>query len=244
MANIVGIDPPQNGDGIDGSYVTKISDSLNAIKNHSHDNSSTGLPVKRLSASVGDNVTIEVVSGAAQVKDASIDNTHTTFGQGLPVGAMVEYVGTSAPTGWLMCDGTAVDRTTYSALFAVMGSAFGPGDGSSTFNLPEMRGLFARGRDAGKGLDPDSASRTNRGVSGANTGDAVGSYQVNAMATHNHGMSGYSNKYCAGPGAPATDVEGGSDYSTSSSKNQLFNYSGSNTQTNPKNVYFNYIVKY
>lgn len=57
----------------------------------------------------------------------------------MPTGAILPFAGTSAPTGFLMCDGTAVSRSTYSALFSVIGTAFGSGDGSTTFNLPDYR---------------------------------------------------------------------------------------------------------
>lgn len=53
-----------------------------------------------------------------------------------PLGAIIPYGGTTIPEGWLECDGSAVSRTTYSDLFAVIGTKFGPGDGSTTFNLP------------------------------------------------------------------------------------------------------------
>jgi len=56
-----------------------------------------------------------------------------------PIGTILPYGGASAPSGWFLCDGTAVSRTTYSELFAVIGTAFGSGDGSTTFNLPDMR---------------------------------------------------------------------------------------------------------
>lgn len=54
----------------------------------------------------------------------------------MPVGAITAYAAATAPAGWLLCDGSAVSRTTYAALFAVIGTAYGPGDGSTTFNLP------------------------------------------------------------------------------------------------------------
>jgi microcystin-dependent protein len=56
-----------------------------------------------------------------------------------PVGMLSPYGGTSAPSGWLLCDGSAVSRTTYSDLFGVIGTTYGVGDGSTTFNLPDMR---------------------------------------------------------------------------------------------------------
>ena len=64
-----------------------------------------------------------------------------------PTGTICMWGGDSAapPSGWLLCDGAAVSRTTYSALFSVVGTAFGPGDGSTTFNLPDFREQFPQG---------------------------------------------------------------------------------------------------
>jgi microcystin-dependent protein len=58
----------------------------------------------------------------------------------IPAGAIMPYGGSSAPGGWLLCDGSAVSRTTYATLFAAIGTAYGAGDGSTTFNLPDMQG--------------------------------------------------------------------------------------------------------
>lgn len=59
-----------------------------------------------------------------------------------PAGTLVPYAGASTivPTGWLLCDGTAVSRTTYATLYAIIGTTYGVGDGSTTFNLPDVRG--------------------------------------------------------------------------------------------------------
>ncbi len=66
----------------------------------------------------------------------------------LPVGAQVPYVGTTAPNGWLLCDGSAVSRTQYAELFAVIGTTYGAGDGKTTFNLPDKRGKVSVGRNS------------------------------------------------------------------------------------------------
>jgi microcystin-dependent protein len=66
-----------------------------------------------------------------------------------PVGTIVMYGGTTSPTGWLLCDGAAISRSTYSDLFAVVGELFGSGDGSTTFNLPDLRGRFPIGAESG-----------------------------------------------------------------------------------------------
>src|SRR5262245_48375284 len=64
------------------------------------------------------------------------------------VGAIVAYGGSAAPSGWLLCDGAAVSRTTFSALFAVCGTQFGAGDGTTTFNVPNLKGRVPVGIDA------------------------------------------------------------------------------------------------
>jgi hypothetical protein len=69
-------------------------------------------------------------------------------GGGIPVGAMMPYGGASAPIGWLLCQGQAVSRTTYASLFAVLGTAYGAGDGSTTFNLPNLQQRFPLGKGA------------------------------------------------------------------------------------------------
>ncbi len=77
----------------------------------------------------------------------------------------------SAPAGWLKANGAAVSRSTYSALFARLGTRYGSGNGSTTFNLPDARANFLRGVDDGRGIDP---------------GRTVGSEQLSMLASHGH----------------------------------------------------------
>lgn len=63
-----------------------------------------------------------------------------------PPGVIAPYIAETAPSGWLLCDGAAVSRTTYATLFALISTNFGNGDGTTTFNLPDMRGRFLRGK--------------------------------------------------------------------------------------------------
>ena len=74
-------------------------------------------------------------------------------GTGLaPTGAMMLFGGAAAPDGWLLCNGAAVSRTTYAALFAAIGTAYGAGDGSTTFNVPDYQNRVAVGVGGGKAL--------------------------------------------------------------------------------------------
>lgn len=95
-----------------------------------------------------------------------------------PPGTVTTFAMNTAPTGWLKCNGAAVSRTTYAALFAAIGTTFGVGDGSTTFNLPEIRGEFVRGWDDGRGVD---------------TGRVFGSAQTDLTETHTHTASSGNN---------------------------------------------------
>lgn len=86
------------------------------------------------------------------------------------LGFIQPYAGASAPTGWLLCDGSAVSRTTYSALFGLIGTNYGAGDGSTTFNVPNLKGRFPLGYASGaatKVLTFSSRSGNNITITGA-----------------------------------------------------------------------------
>lgn len=91
------------------------------------------------------NVTGNVTGAATSAtNDGNGNNIASTY---LPavVGAVVAFAGSTSPTGWLLCDGSAVSRTTYAALYAVIGDTYGNGDGSTTFNLPNLVDKFIQG---------------------------------------------------------------------------------------------------
>lgn len=112
-----------------------------------------------------------------------------------PVGSVVMYGGGSAPTGWLLCDGSAVSRTTYSDLFAVVGTTYGVGDGSTTFNLPDARGVFVRGA----GTQTISAINYT-GTRGTTQGDAMQGHKHSVTDSgHTHGFTGQAIMYNAIP---------------------------------------------
>jgi|GEM_PF-5712055 len=106
---------------------------------------------------------------------------------GEPAGRMSEWMTDTVPPGYLAADGSNVSRTQYSRLFAVYGTLYGAGNGSTTFGLPDMRGVFPRGWNHGSGVDPDAVSRTDRGD--GTTGDNVGTRQTDEIEAHNHSAS-------------------------------------------------------
>jgi microcystin-dependent protein len=82
----------------------------------------------------------------------------------LPPGLVMPYGGVAAPTGWLVCDGSAISRTTYGLLFAAIGTTYGPGDGSTTFNVPDLRGRVPAGYAASGGHPDVSTLGNNDGI--------------------------------------------------------------------------------
>ena len=77
---------------------------------------------------------------------SEIDDLGYITGAGLlPIGSYIQFAGSQAPAGFLVCNGGAISRTTYSALFAVIGTTYGGGDGSTTFNLPNLTDRFLQG---------------------------------------------------------------------------------------------------
>src|SRR5262245_46614907 len=103
----------------------------------------------------------------------------------LPVGTIITYTSETPPPGFLECDGSQRSRADYATLFAVVGTAFGAGDGALTFNLPDLRGRFLRGWAHGTGWDPDRNIRFQI-YSGGISGDHVGSYQYHEVGQHFH----------------------------------------------------------
>mgnify|MGYP000014694112 CR=1 FL=1 len=95
---------------------------------------------------------------SSQVNE-NFDAAFEAVAKAVPPGTVMAYAGTTVPEGYLLCDGSSVSRTTYANLFAAIGTIYGTGDGSTTFNLPDYRGLFLRGHHYGATIDPDYSSR-------------------------------------------------------------------------------------
>lgn len=92
----------------------------------------------------------------------------------VPSGVVMDYAGSVAPPGYLMCNGQAISRTTYAALFAVIDSTYGPGNGSTTFNLPDLLGRVSAGKDDMGGTAANRLTGQNGGVNGSELGNTGG----------------------------------------------------------------------
>ncbi len=127
-------------------------------------------------------------------------------------GMLLPFAGTSAPTGWLFAYGQAVSRTTYADLFTAVGTTYGSGDGSTTFNLPDLRGRVIAGQDDMGGASANRLTDQSGGLDGDVLGDTGGSethtLTVAEMPSHSHatirrvsGSLSYVND--AGTGSPS-----------------------------------------
>lgn len=94
-------------------------------------------------------------------------------GAGTPVGTYIQHAGATAPTGFLACDASAVSRATYADLFAVIGTTYGAGNGSTTFNLPDARGLVMVGAGAHGSMTRANGSAYDGGSVGASRNDQL-----------------------------------------------------------------------
>ncbi len=147
---------------------------------------------------------------------AKVDQTFVNISA--PSGTVVALAGETVPYGWLECHGAAVSRQTYATLFAVIGTRYGEGDGSTTFNLPDLRGEFIRGWDAGRGRD---------------LGRVLGSWQADEFRSHSHGIGILK----------ITNNDRGSYSSTVSVDDDGQTDPAGGVETRPMNVAMKYIIK-
>ena len=145
---------------------------------------------------------------------------------GIPIGTVVAYFGNTAPDGWLLCDGNAFAAGTYPDLATLLGSV----------NTPDLRGVFLRGIDNGRGFDPDSRT--------------LGSYQEDAFQGHSHHLPGWVNSGSDEWTHSGAFTFGGTN-DRSKQVTQEYNDDNINgygaprhaSETRPKNVAVNYIIK-
>jgi microcystin-dependent protein len=168
----------------DGTNVKLVCPEFNTVTG---DSAVPGSIVVGVNSTIGGN---ETVSGNLSVTGTMTNNGYA--GGLVPPGFIGPYAGTTAPTGWLLTYGQAVSRTTYAGLYTAIGTAYGAGDGSTTFNLPDLRGRAPFGKDDMGGT---AASRITNAVSGfvATTLGAVGGDQN--IGAHGHGVTDPSHTH-------------------------------------------------
>lgn len=158
---------------------------------------------------------------------ATLNSLITNQGTIVPAGTVIPFGSSSAPFGYVKCNGAAISRTAYSDLFFAIGTSFGAGDGSTTFNVPDLRGEFIRGWDDGRGVD------SGRGFASAQ-GHMFQDHTHNAY-DHTAGF-GYQTHY-SGPHGPTHQYD-----STRATSGAVSGTYGS--ETRPRNVAMLYCIKY
>jgi len=214
---------------------------------------------------------LQVLSGSIQF--------NSTIPGGIPTGAIVPYAANSAPSGWVICNGslygrTALDPSPQVNLFGIIGTTYGIGDGLTTFAVPDLRGMFVRGFDNGRGLDPLRVFGTDQtfAVESHNHSGTTGNQSVG----HTHSISGtttdqsvdHVHTYIRSSFALRNAPAGGnnnvavSEFTTTTggvNTGHTHNFSGTTgavsadhthsipsygqTETRPRNVAMNYIIK-
>jgi microcystin-dependent protein len=166
---------------------------------------------------------ISFTQGNGVTQSVAVDST--------PIGTVQMYGGAAAPTGWLLCTGSAVSRTTYANLFSVIGTTYGIGDNISTFNLPDFRGRMPLGAGTGTGL----TARTLGEASGSETHVLT----IAQMPSHSHSINAplSNNPSGGGSGLPVGVAQGSVTASNSTGSSNPF------PLMNPYLV-VNYLIKF
>ncbi|MDD9955061.1 MAG: tail fiber protein [Anaerolineaceae bacterium] len=130
-----------------------------------------------LTINLPDNIRISTVDSAEE--ETTVSNGNTT-------GMIQIFAGPTAPAGWLLCNGAAVSRATYSDLFDVIGTRYGVGNANTTFNLPDLRGRFPLGKDDMGEVSADRVTAAEADMLGGNGGEEDHEITIAEMPEHQH----------------------------------------------------------
>lgn len=168
----------------------------------------------------------------ANAKIPAVDGSQITGIVSVVAGTILLWGTTSAPSGYLICDGAAVSRTTYAALFAVIGTTFGTGDGSTTFNLPNLKGKVPVGYNS---------SETEFDAMGETGGEKTHQLTEAELASHYHKVTDYNGGTPGKNSSPGAGTLGGSSLASTLNTEAK----GSDTAHNNLQPYItlNYIIK-
>lgn len=230
----------------DGSGTLSAPDITSfANAEHDHTDSAGGglLPFDALDASAeteGHVLVVRDVSGTNKIRAESVGV--------IPTGGIAPYAGSSAPSGWLLCDGAAVSRTTYAALFAVVSTTYGVGDGSTTFNLPDLRGRVPAGLDNLGGTSANRITFATADTLGGAYGAQTHTLTTSQIPAHTHDLSKLGNSDSGAGGASASGVWGNTDSAPTTSTYYRFRTTssggsgGSHNNVQPS-LFLSYLIK-
>tara|TARA_B100001063_G_C16765684_1_gene558486 strand:- start:1577 stop:2158 length:582 start_codon:yes stop_codon:yes gene_type:complete len=181
------------------------------------------------------------------------DAANLTGIEGIPTATIVPWTTASVPSGFLECDGTAVSRSTYSALFAIVGTTYGAGDGSSTFNVPNLADNLPVGKSNNKAVGSTGGAETVASTGNISGSTANATISTPQLASHSHGGASafnspatvhlYSNPYNYGAQGDAPANTGNTGGGGSHSHNMSANFSGDATSVVQPYLTVIYIIK-
>ena len=171
------------------------------------------------------------IGGSVIFQDSSAINTAP---KDLPTGILLPYAGTASPDGWMLCNGQEVSRETYANLFTVIGDSYGIGDGSTTFNLPDLRGRMPMGLDNMGGSSANRVTNTVADSLGRGAGEEMHQLSFDELPAR--------NSYISHGSASQGDSGGSFSYVNHVNTDTI----GDNQPHNnmPPYLSLNYIIKY
>lgn len=173
-----------------------------------------------------------LLNGLKQQNDI-IDALQSSRSDNNPVGSIFQYGGSTAPIGYMIADGSAISRSIYKNLFNTIGTTFGSGDGSTTFNLPDFRGVFPKG-----------AGTTNRTLGKDANGNfysgTLGTYSQDQMQGHIHSDNAIKIGTAIGSGS----TYGGGNNTSSPITDGINGTPRTGMTTEPQSLAINFIIKY
>ena len=211
---------------------------------------------------------VVIPQGASLVVCTSTTCVEATGSIQIPPGSLMPYAGATAPSGWLLCAGQEVSRTTYANLFVVLGTVHGSGNGTTTFNLPDLRGRSIFGKDDMGGSAANRITNAVSGITGTTLGAAGGDQRIGThghtatQTAHNHSLNdpGHSHSLPgnliagSGPGLPSGSGSVVANYNTNAATTGITvnnatpeitvnNFSGGSSANIPPAIVLNYIIK-
>ena len=216
-----------------------------------------------LSGNVALTLPSSITSGGFLQTDGS-GNLSFQIVAGVPSGSVFCMAVATVPSGYLECNGNAVSRTTYAALFAIIGTNYGTGNGSSTFNLPDLRGEFVRGFDNGRGADSGRSIASSQGASNASHNHSISASGTTSTKSLTGSINGISesfgsfggsasgvfskvggNTLAGTPGNPDSNACGGVNMNASHNHTVTVTGTtgGQGSEARPRNIAMMYIIK-
>ncbi len=179
------------------------------------------------------------------------DGSNIVGVEGIPTGTIVPWSDSSVPSGFLECDGSAVSRTTYATLFTIIGTTYGVGDGSTTFNTPDLQDNVPVGKSGTKNLASTGGANTVQKTGNVAGSTANATLSEAQLASHKHSTAiytgaGYFNDAAARSNnnpAGSNNAMGNTGSGSGHSHNMSANFTGDSTSVIQPYITLIYIIK-